>query len=61
MHVAPDANLGTTGAKVTGEKIRTQHKEVLSENLKMSRQRALSLEKRMKRRMDVKDVERFLQ
>lgn len=61
FHVAPDAKLGTIGAKVTGEKIGTQHKEVLNKKLEVSRQRALSLEKRLKRRMDLKDVERFLQ
>lgn len=46
---------------MTSEKIGTQHKEVLNEKLEVSRQRALSLEKRMKRRMDLKDVEGFLQ
>lgn len=46
---------------MTGEKIGTQHTEVLNEKLEVSRQRALSLEKRLMRRMDLKDVERFLQ
>ena len=61
FYVSPGAKLGTVGAKVTSEKIGTQHKEVLNEKLEVSRQRALSLEKRMKRRMDLKDVEGFLQ
>lgn len=59
--MSPDAKLGTVGAKVAGEKIGTQHKEVLNERLEVTRWRALSLEKRMKRRVDLKDVEGFLQ
>lgn len=41
VHVSPDAKLGTVGAKVAGEKIGTQHKEVLNEKLEVTRRRAL--------------------